>query len=170
MSNDMGSMRVQQQQLETSDDLMTLLFREYFDRQEGKVDDVVRQFARWARGFLVEHRPVRTFAADANVGLELSGGQRVLVSLPVAQSPMSGEPGGMAKTPLSPEQSVGIPPEAAEQGAVPISGRAPRPPGSVSYRDYDAAQFAARQGQKEDLRQGKMPESLDQKGFYGREL
>jgi len=164
-TGDMGSMRLQQQAVEVSDDLLSFLWRTYFDAVGGEVSSDPQAFPRWARNFLATNRPGTTFPADQNVGVTLVSGVSLLLA-PVANT----QKGEMLKTPLGDAQRAGVPASFAEQGAIPMAGRPQKQSGQIDYRQMDAKAFANRGGVKEDAKQGKKPEQLDQARQYGREL
>ena len=174
-SGDMGSMRLRQQAVEVTDDLITFLWQTFYDEKskdmpEGQERDNhmagfgAKAFATWCRDYLAKNRPGTTFPADQNVGVTLASGNSLLIATPANQ-----QRGDMLQTPLGASQRQGVPALFANQGAIPMS--APKKQsGMTDYGAYTPEVYEQSGGKKEDATQGKKPEKLDHNHQYGRDL
>ena len=176
-TGDMGSMRLQQQAVEVTEDLISFLWKTFYDEKTKDCaaddrlakDDIlasqsVKDFAQWCKTYLAKNRPGTTFPADLNVGVTLSEGQSVLIATPGSQ-----QRGEMLQTPLGANQRANVPASFANQGAVPMSATK-KQSGATDYSQFNQANYEQSGGRKEDATLGKKPEKLDHENPYGRDL
>lgn len=163
---EMGNMRLLQSAAEPLH-LMQLLWEEWLKGHEdqGERANNAYEFARWCKGYLSNNRPVRTFPADANLGVVLSNNVQFIIS-----PPAENVKGTMLATPLGDAQRENVPDVYANQGAVPISGNAEKQSGQIDYAQNTKAAFERQGGLGENKTLQTKPEKLDQKGAYSRKL
>lgn len=118
----------------------------------------VDSFCSAARRYLAEFRPLSVFVVNDGIGIVLSDGTRMAISPPVAilqgsMAPVAGHP-----VPISPA----APPDIYTQGAIPITGVSPPPPGLTDYSKM--------KGGFEDKTQPRPAEVLNRPQQYNRPL